>query len=128
MFGRSLGILMLAVLLGGCASTTGLQPQDARVDQKAPVTVLVKLSVEGADYPTLKRLKERLLGLPGVHKVYQKSFNAQGVSHLEIDYEGLTQTLADAIQGLSSPEMAIDVLKFDPAQIVIRISQVAPTH
>ncbi len=126
---KALGVIMAAVLAGGlwgCAGsavkkTSSKKPVAAKAASKAPVSTLIRLSVEGADYPTLSAFKKKLQAVPGVKKIYQQTFSADQASLLQVEYMGAAQSLADAIQGLSTEEMLIEVLRFDPTTIEIRI-------
>ncbi len=126
---RALGIVVVAILAGGlwgCVGTAvkkgpSKRPAVAKAAPKAPVSTLIRLTVQGADYPTLSAFKKKLQAVPGVKKIYQQSFSAEQASLLQVEYIGAAQSLADAIQALSAEEMPIEVLGFDPTTIEIRI-------
>ena len=119
-------VVLLAAGVGGCVGTRvkkepAKKPEAAKKAAKAPVSSLIRLSVQGADYPTLSAFKKKLQSVAGVRKIYQQSFSAEEASLLQVEYMGAAQALADAIQGLASEDMPIEVLRFDPTTIEVRI-------
>ena len=88
---------------------------------KKIVTSLIEVSIEGANYSDLSLFKGRLQKVNGVNKIYQLSFSVEEASLLQVEYEGAAQSLADAIQGLATENMPIEILRFDPTSVKIRI-------
>ncbi len=86
-----------------------------------PATALLSVEIEGVDYQTLSLFKQKLRSVPGVKGIYQQSFDANAVSQLQVEYVGTAQTLADAIQQLSSQEMPVQVVSFDPSKVSLRL-------
>ncbi len=127
---RALGVLVLVLvagLMGGCVGARVKKEPAKKPAAKsvakapAPVSTLIRLSVQGADYGTLSAFKKKLQSVPGVKKIYQQSFSAEEASLLQVEYMGAAQSLADAIQGLAAEDMPIEVLRFDPTTIELRI-------
>ena len=126
MMNKALAIVLVVVIggLAGCAGSTATKEQiqaTGHSNAKKIVTSLIKVSIEGANYSNLSLFKGRLQKVNGVNKIYQLSFSVEEASLLQVEYEGAAQSLADAIQGLATENMPIEILRFDPTSVRIRI-------
>ena len=123
---KALAIILVVFIggLAGCAGNTATKEQMHATNLSSAKKIectLIEISIEGANYPTLSLFKGRLQKVKGVNKIYQLSFSVEEASLLQVEYEGAAQSLADAIQGLATENMLIEVLLFDPTSVKIRI-------
>ncbi|WP_025321490.1 hypothetical protein [Deferrisoma camini] len=124
---KAIVLASAALTLFGCVGSSNKavkgpeRPKAASLQKRAPATALLSVEIEGVDYQTLSLFKQKLRSVPGVKGIYQQSFDANAVSQLQVEYVGTAQTLADAIQQLSSQEMPVQVVSFDPSKIRLRL-------
>lgn len=119
-----LAVLALVFAIAGC----GGKAKEVKAEEpvkKEPVaivaTTLLTITIEGATYSSLTDLKGKLTAIKGVKNIYQGSFSKGEASKMQVEYQGTSQMLADAIQGLKSEKFLIEVEKFDPSSIDLKM-------
>ncbi|TAL17921.1 hypothetical protein EPN96_03970 [bacterium] len=119
-----LAVFALVFAIAGC----GGKAKEVKAEEpvkKEPVAVvaatLLTITIEGATYSTLTDLKGKLTAIKGVKNIYQGSFSKGEASKMQVEYQGTSQMLADAIQNLKSEKFLIEVEKFDPSSIDLKM-------
>lgn len=118
-------IILLSLYLAGCG---GVAQEVKQEQMSAPaassvrhVSNLILVKVEVRDYATLSEFKKKLAGLRGVGNIYQKSFSADQISELEVDYRGPVQVLVDQIVNIKTTRFAIEIVSFNQSEITLNL-------
>ncbi len=130
-------VFLVAAALAGCFGSSApvkKEPAAKLVEApyvppaapQGPMAALLSIVVEGATYPTLATFKQKLALIPGVKSIYQQSFNKDAASQLQVEYVGSAQVLADSVQNLSTQQLPVEVLGFDPSKIELRLGPGMP--